>query len=63
MRLSRCEEVAGPPSPGVGVPATGRGGRRVPPGGQRVAPWQEYHACCGMSSNKVKVFYPCVYLA
>ena len=29
MQLSSCEEVAGPPSPAVGVPATGR---RVPPG-------------------------------
>ena len=41
MRLSSCEEVAGPPSPAGGVPAMGR---RVPPGPwARGGPCQDYH--------------------
>ena len=43
MQLSSCEEVAGPPSPAVGVPATGR--RVLPgPGGGPVPrlSWHDY---------------------
>ena len=41
MQLSSCEEVAGPPSPAVGVPAMGR---RVPSGpASGGGPCQDYH--------------------